>query len=76
MTPVGAIGTCIVTSRSPTLTSTSPTCTTATATAITTFMTGLAPQQHGLTGWHVYLKELGCVTAVLPTIVRPSPVEA
>ncbi len=37
-----------------------------TATAITTFMTGLAPQQHGLTGWHTYLKELGCVTAVLP----------
>ena len=40
-----------------------------TASAITTFMTGLAPQQHGLTGWHVYLKELGCVTAVLP--LRP-----
>lgn len=29
-------------------------------------MTGQAPQQHGLTGWHTYLKELGCVTAVLP----------
>jgi len=40
-----------------------------TATAITTFMTGQAPQQHGLTGWHTYLKELGCVTAVLP--LRP-----
>jgi len=37
-----------------------------TATAITTFMTGQAPLQHGLTGWHTYLKELGCVTAVLP----------
>ena len=37
-----------------------------TATAITTFMTGQAPQQHGLSGWHTYLKELGCVTAVLP----------
>lgn len=37
-----------------------------TASAITTFMTGQAPQQHGLTGWHTYLKELGCVTAVLP----------
>lgn len=37
-----------------------------TATAITTFMTGQAPKQHGLTGWHTYLKELGCVTAVLP----------
>lgn len=37
-----------------------------TATAITTFMTGLAPQQHGLTAWHTWLKELGCITAVLP----------
>jgi arylsulfatase A-like enzyme len=37
-----------------------------TATAITTFLTGLAPQQHGLTGWHMYFKELGVVTAVLP----------
>src|SRR5512135_1734595 len=25
-----------------------------TASAITTFLTGLAPQQHGLTGWHMY----------------------
>ena len=41
-----------------------------TATAITTFMTGLAPQQHGLTGWYTYLKELGCVTAVLPFRAR------
>jgi hypothetical protein len=37
-----------------------------TATAITTFMTGLAPQQHGLTGWHMYFRELGAVLAVLP----------
>jgi len=37
-----------------------------TATAITTFMTGLAPQQHGLTGWHMYFRELGTVLAVLP----------
>lgn len=37
-----------------------------TATAITTFLTGLAPQQHGLTGWHMYFRELGCVGAVLP----------
>jgi len=37
-----------------------------TATAITSFMTGQAPQQHGLTAWHTYLKELGCITAVLP----------
>jgi len=37
-----------------------------TATAIATFLTGDAPQQHGLTGWHTYLRELGCVMRVLP----------
>jgi predicted AlkP superfamily pyrophosphatase or phosphodiesterase len=29
-------------------------------------LTGLAPQEHGITGWFVYLKELGCVSAILP----------
>jgi hypothetical protein len=37
-----------------------------TASAVTTFLTGLAPQQHGLTGWFTYFKELGSVAAVLP----------
>lgn len=37
-----------------------------TAAAITTFMTGMAPQQHGLTGWFTYFRELGDVLAVLP----------
>ena len=41
-----------------------------TATAITTVMTGLAPQQHGLTGWHMYFRELGTVAAVLPFRTR------
>lgn len=41
-----------------------------TATAITTFLTGLAPQQHGLTGWHMYFRELGSVLAVLPLLTR------
>jgi hypothetical protein len=45
------------------LTSTFPS---TTAAAITTFMTGLAPQAHGLTGWHMYFRELGAVLAVLP----------
>ena len=45
---------------------------TTTASAITTFMTGLAPQQHGLTGWFTYLKEIGAVTAVLPCQLRGS----
>lgn len=50
-----------------------------TASAITTFLTGTAPQQHALTGWYVHLKEVGCVTAVLPLRPRyggPSLVEA
>ncbi|MCU7812249.1 MAG: alkaline phosphatase family protein, partial [Candidatus Thiodiazotropha sp. (ex Notomyrtea botanica)] len=37
-----------------------------TASAITTFLTGDAPQQHGLTGWFTYFKELGSVLSVLP----------
>ena len=41
-----------------------------TATAVTTFLTGLAPQQHGLTGWHMYLRELGSVLSVLPFTTR------
>lgn len=41
-----------------------------TATAITTFMTGLAPAQHGLTGWHMYLEEIDAVGAILPFRTR------
>jgi len=41
-----------------------------TATAITTFLSGNAPQQHGLTGWHMYFRELGSVLAVLPGRAR------
>lgn len=41
-----------------------------TASAITTFLTGAAPQQHGLTGWFMYFKELGAVCAVLPGTPR------
>lgn len=37
-----------------------------TATAITTFLTALAPQQHGLTGWFTYFREIGSIAAVLP----------
>ena len=43
-----------------------------TATAITTFMTGLAPQQHGLTGWFTYFQELGHILTVLPVRLRSS----
>ncbi len=41
-----------------------------TASAITTFLTGEAPQQHALTGWHMYFRELGSVLAVLPGRAR------
>ena len=39
---------------------------TTTAAAVTSFLTGLAPAQHGLTGWHVWLREIRTLTAVLP----------
>jgi hypothetical protein len=41
-----------------------------TATAITTYLTGDAPQQHGLTGWFTWFRELGCVISVLPGTPR------
>lgn len=37
-----------------------------TAAAIPTFLTGLPPAAHGITGWHMYLRELGCALAVFP----------
>ncbi|MEA1049930.1 alkaline phosphatase family protein [Lamprobacter modestohalophilus] len=37
-----------------------------TASAITTYLTGDAPQQHAMTGWYMWLGELGSVLAVLP----------
>jgi hypothetical protein len=36
-----------------------------TATGSTSFSTGLAPQQHSLTGWFMYLKELGVVSQIM-----------
>ncbi len=47
-----------------------------TATAVTTFLTGTAPQQHGITGWFTYFRELEAVLAVLPYQLRrgaPAP---
>lgn len=41
-----------------------------TASAITSFMSGLAPQQHALTGWFMHFRRLGAVTAVLPFVAR------
>jgi predicted AlkP superfamily pyrophosphatase or phosphodiesterase len=53
--------------RRATLTSVFPS---TTAAAIPTFLTGEAPSAHGLTGWHTYLGELGCVMTVLPGTPR------
>ncbi len=36
-----------------------------TAAAITTYLTGDAPQQHGITGWFMYFRELGAVMTTL-----------
>lgn len=36
-----------------------------TATAVSTFLTGVGPQQHALTGWHMWLRELGCLATTL-----------
>lgn len=48
-----------------------------TASAITTFLSGLAPQQHALTGWHMYFTELDAIAAVLPMQPRgPGAFEA
>jgi hypothetical protein len=38
---------------------------TTTASAETSLETGVAPQQHGITGWTMYLKELGIVSKIL-----------
>jgi predicted AlkP superfamily pyrophosphatase or phosphodiesterase len=37
-----------------------------TATGITTIVTGTAPQQHAITGWFMFIKELGLVARILP----------
>lgn len=37
-----------------------------TASAIPTFFTGLPPQVHGLTGWHMWLREIGDTLSILP----------
>jgi hypothetical protein len=41
-----------------------------TASAVTTFLTGLAPGQHGLTGWHMWFPAHQTVGAILPYRTR------
>lgn len=35
-----------------------------------TLKTGVAPERHGITGWYVFLKELGVVSTILPFVPR------
>jgi len=41
-----------------------------TASAVTALETGVAPQQHGITGWFMFLKEIGVLTKILPFKAR------
>jgi hypothetical protein len=41
-----------------------------TAAAIPLFFTAAPPARHGFTGWFTWLRELGCVSAVLPYVTR------
>ena len=41
-----------------------------TSAAIPTLMTGLSPQEHGMTGWFMYLREFGSQIIPLPFIPR------
>jgi len=41
-----------------------------TASAMTSYLTGVAPQQHAITGWFTWFREIGCVTTVLPFTPR------
>ena len=41
-----------------------------TASAVSTYLTGDAPLAHGLTGWHMWFRELGVVAAPLPFKTR------
>lgn len=41
-----------------------------TASCVTTFSTGVAPQQHAITGWFIYLKEIGTVSTILRYVTR------
>lgn len=48
---------------------------TTTAAAITSLSTGVAPQQHAITGWFLWLRELGMVTSILPFRSRAGQVD-
>lgn len=41
-----------------------------TASAVTALETGVPPQQHGITGWFMFLKEIGVLAKILPFKAR------
>lgn len=41
-----------------------------TVTSITSFITGVAPNQHAITGWRMYLKEIGMATELIQFTTR------
>ena len=41
-----------------------------TSAAIPTIFTGLSPQEHGMTGWFMYLREFDCQVIPLPYVLR------
>ena len=41
-----------------------------TASAFISLMTGVAPQQHGSTGWFIFLNETGTLTSILPFLTK------
>lgn len=58
---------CLARLRTNTLTSVFPT---TTASAVTSLHTGVGPQQHVITGWHMWLRETGSVATILPFVPR------
>lgn len=62
---------CMAKARITDLTSVFPS---TTASAVSTYMTGDAPITHGMTGWHIWYKELGVIGAPLPFRIRGSDV--
>lgn len=46
-----------------------------TASSVTTLLTGLAPAQHGLTGWHMWFREIRQTVAVLPLVPRGTRID-
>lgn len=46
-----------------------------TASAITAFATGMSTSEHALTGWYMYLKEIGSSSVILPFMPRLYPID-